>query len=882
MRSNSLLKIAAVIMFVAYITAFNYGGCGGGGGSSGSSATVANRAPVLSPIGNQTIAEGATLTLTITGTDPDGDTLTYSASSLPLGATFDATTHTFSWTPAYNKAGTYTGIKFKVTDPTYLAAEETITITVTDVTAPNEPSNLTATAISPSQINLQWADNSANEDSFKIERKTGSGGTYEEIVSISTDSSSYSNTGLSGGTTYYYRVRAYNPVGYSSYSNEANAATLFNPPAPVTLPTPADGATDISLNQQLSWTAITGATSYDVYFGITTPPAYVTNTAVTSYNPGVLSNNIIYYWRIDSKNSGGTTTGIVWNFQTIKLFAKDTGNPVFEPAAWCPWDCSWYDAISVISDTVNNQYKMWYWAYGLGDTLLGYATSNNGTTWTKSTNNPLMSIPIPIESNDMQGLSVIKDDSTYKMWYGINDVGLTNGEDRIYYATSTDGETWTSPNTDSSAYPVFSLPLSHTLQACFVILDGTTYRMWYYVRDQADWANKVYYATSADGLAWTMQNSGNPVMIDVSVESDVIKDGSSYKIWGRNMGQAKVYSSSDGITWTPTNSNHLGSPTSSIINEAGTYKRWYDVGSRVHYATSSDGLTWTDYSSNPIIPSSALTNPESHGLWPGSIVKDGTTYKMWYEYRGDGPFFTDIKFGYATSSDGVSWTRYGSNPVLTTGFTWDGYGISDPVVILDGSTYKMWYYGYGFSFMFDSGIGYATSSDGITWTKYGTGPVLVKGTSEWFNDFSIIKGTDGIYRMWFERIDSATGVTDIRYAYSADGITWTRESNPVLSPGAAGSWDETIMDLTVILDGAIYRLWYAATSLTGGIKIGEATSPDGINWTKLGPVLSPSSAGNWDSASMMPACAILDGTTYKLWYIGTDSKGYQRVGLATR
>ncbi len=87
------------------------------------------------------------------------------------------------------------------------------------------PSKLSATAASCSQINLSWTDNSNNETGFKIERKTGVSGSWSQIATVGANITSYSNTGLTGNTTYYYRVRAYNAAGDSSYSNEANATT---------------------------------------------------------------------------------------------------------------------------------------------------------------------------------------------------------------------------------------------------------------------------------------------------------------------------------------------------------------------------------------------------------------------------------------------------------------------------------------------------------------------------------------------------------------------------------------------------------------------------------------------------------------------------------
>lgn len=89
----------------------------------------------------------------------------------------------------------------------------------------NAPSALNAAAESSSGINLTWGDNSNNEAGFRIERKTGDGGTYSEITAVSANVTGYNDTGLNPSTLYYYRIKAYNPAGSSSYSNEAGATT---------------------------------------------------------------------------------------------------------------------------------------------------------------------------------------------------------------------------------------------------------------------------------------------------------------------------------------------------------------------------------------------------------------------------------------------------------------------------------------------------------------------------------------------------------------------------------------------------------------------------------------------------------------------------------
>jgi hypothetical protein len=96
----------------------------------------------------------------------------------------------------------------------------------TQLNPPAAPSGLTATAASTTQINLTWTDNSSNETGFKIERKTGAGGTYAQIATVGASVTTYSNTGLAIGTNYFYRVRATNGGGDSAYSNAASATTL--------------------------------------------------------------------------------------------------------------------------------------------------------------------------------------------------------------------------------------------------------------------------------------------------------------------------------------------------------------------------------------------------------------------------------------------------------------------------------------------------------------------------------------------------------------------------------------------------------------------------------------------------------------------------------
>ena len=118
---------------------------------------------------------------------------------------------------------------------------------------PAAPSNLVATAVSSTQINLTWTDNATNETGFTIQRATNSAFTSGlNTINLGANQTAYNNTGRNPSTTYYYRVRAFNVVGFSAWSNIAFAFTAIggSPAAPSNLVATALSPTQISL----TWT----------------------------------------------------------------------------------------------------------------------------------------------------------------------------------------------------------------------------------------------------------------------------------------------------------------------------------------------------------------------------------------------------------------------------------------------------------------------------------------------------------------------------------------------------------------------------------------------------------------------------------------------------
>ena len=176
--------------------------------------------------------------------------------------------------------------------------------------APAAPSALRAVAVSSSQINLSWADNSNNETGFKIERKTGPTGSWSQITTTTANVFAYPNAGLLPNTTYFYRVRAYNATGSSPFSNEASTRTLdLAPAAPLNL-----RATVVSMNRiDLSWT---DNSNNEVGFrierriGPTGSWSQITTTTanVSAYTDGSVLPNTTYFYRVQAYNAAGNSS----------------------------------------------------------------------------------------------------------------------------------------------------------------------------------------------------------------------------------------------------------------------------------------------------------------------------------------------------------------------------------------------------------------------------------------------------------------------------------------------------------------------------------------------------------------------------------------------
>ncbi|MGA2092466.1 MAG: CotH kinase family protein, partial [Sedimentisphaerales bacterium] len=203
------------------------------------------------------------------------------------------------------------------------------TYTITNVTATHAVT-VSFVVVSPSQASNPTPANSATNVAVTTDLSwtAGARATSHDVyfgtastpplVSSSQTGTTYDTGTMANGTTYYWRIDEKN-AGGTTTGTVWSFTTIVAVPAQATTPSPATGATGVSITSTLSWTAGARATSHDVYFGTaSTPPLVSSSQTGTTYSPGTLGYSTTYYWRIDEKNAGGTTTGTVWSFTTTQ------------------------------------------------------------------------------------------------------------------------------------------------------------------------------------------------------------------------------------------------------------------------------------------------------------------------------------------------------------------------------------------------------------------------------------------------------------------------------------------------------------------------------------------------------------------------------------
>jgi hypothetical protein len=282
------------------------------------------------------------------------------------------------------------------------------------------------------------------------------------------------------------------------------------------------------------------------------------------------------------------------------------------------------------------------------------------------------------------------------------------------------------------------------------------------------------------------------------------------------------------------------------------------------------------------------------------VIKDNVNYKLYYA----GNDFASINL--AQSPDGITWTPYGGNPIITdaqyhadvkyygTGFPGAGIG-SDP----NAGTmyYRMWYAGLNQNNI--SGWRYAESPDGITWfnriavAQYG--PLVYSaatGVTYGIADVVYTPGATNTGTDWTFRIYANVQWEEGPYggrelvvmAFSSDGYNWTGydpTSAGYATPVFTGTLNPSDFDcdhigwFKVIKNSTTdWEAFYSGgkdTTYKALNGIGYATSTDGINWTRIQTLFTTSDGVAWRNQSVWMPSVVKTGNNYQIWFLGSDN-----------
>ena len=234
---------------------------------------------------------------------------------------------------------------------------------------PAPPTSLTATTSSLDQVNLAWTDNSQNESYFLIERSaTSSAGPFEHVATVAPNVVTFTDKGLTATTNYWYRIRATNVTGASSYTNVAAVTTLTT--YPNLIQNPSFELSPIS-SYWLARSYMTADTT--VKYSGTTSWKASTVGAVSNYNNlntwGPLENNTSYHleaYVLSSSNltgngtrldiSGGpvvntgwaTKNSTVWQKISADFTTTTVGSPIFRLYVDITAGNAWIDALQLV------------------------------------------------------------------------------------------------------------------------------------------------------------------------------------------------------------------------------------------------------------------------------------------------------------------------------------------------------------------------------------------------------------------------------------------------------------------------------------------------------------------------------------------------------
>lgn len=225
--------------------------------------------------------------------------------------------------------------------------------------------------------------------------------------------------------------------------------------------------------------------------------------------------------------------------------------------------------------------------------------------------------------------------------------------------------------------------------------------------------------------------------------------------------------------------------------------------------------------------------------------------------------------GLAVSADGVRWSKQGR--VLSPGpAAWEGdYIAANGALVFNGSEFLYWYQAGR-----PASIGLARSRDGRNWAKLHS-PVLATGPrGSWDErdaaDPYVIRA-GGAYYLYYLGTDRARRQR-LGVAMSTDGVTWHKSrSNPILELGAPGSFDETGLGEPAVWEShGWYWMLYTGRDRRENRRIGLARSHDGVRWERFSESALISGDQPWDARVVCDPEVEVTPDGIRVWFGGGD------------
>ncbi len=289
----------------------------------------------------------------------------------------------------------------------------------------------------------------------------------------------------------------------------------------------------------------------------------------------------------------------------------------------------------------------------------------------------------------------------------------------------------------------------------------------------------------------------------------------------------------------------------------------------VRPAETSGG--WLKHPANPVLGGKYGT------CFDISVLKEEKVWRMWVSWR------PKQSVALVESQDGIHWSeppRIVLPPRKETGWEDD---INRPVVLKREGSYHMWYTGQAKG---RSAIGYATSADGVVWERKADRPVLA-AEQPWEKvavmcPHVIWDGPGRLFRMWYSGGDQYEPDA-IGYATSSDGLNWTRHpANPVFRPDPAAAWEKhKVTACQVLQKDGWHLMFYIGFRDVDHAQIGLARSRDGVTgWQRhpANPIIRPGQ-DQWDHDACYKPFAVFDGKRWLLWYNGRHG-ALEQIGVA--